>query len=62
MTQLYRKNEALKEYEKKHESNKMSLYVCPRGTVFDRDLPCVKATYFFEPKFSLEAVIDSVSA
>ena len=52
----------MKEYETKYENNLLSLHICNSGTVFDREIPCVKACFYFDPKHSLDEVVDSVSA
>ena len=51
----------IKDYEKKYENNKLSLHISNSGTVFDRDIPCLKACFYFDPKHTLENVVDSVS-
>ena len=61
LAQLFRKQEIIKTYEKKLENNKLSLHINSSGTVFDNEIPCVKACFFFDPKHKLETVIKSVS-
>ena len=62
MAQLFRKHEMMKEYETKYENNLLSLHICNSGTVFDREIACVKACFYFDRRHSLDEVVDSVSA
>ena len=50
----------LKDYEKKMDNNHLSLHICPSGTIFDNESPCVKTCFYFDPKHSLEEVVESV--
>ena len=61
MAQLFRKHEMMKEYETKYENNLLSLHICNSGTVFDREIACVKACFYFDRRHSLDEVVDSVS-
>ena len=60
LAHLFRKHEMKKDYEKKYENNKVSLHICNSGTAFDRDIPCVKTCLYFDPKHTLENVVDSI--
>ena len=62
MAQLFRKHEMMKEYETKYENNLLSLHICNSGTVFDREIACVKACFYFDRRHSLDEVVDSVSS
>ena len=53
--------EMLKDYEKKFDNNQLSLHISSRGTIFDDQIPCIKACLYFDPKHSLEAGVESVS-
>ena len=61
MAQLFRKHEMRKDFEKKYENDKLSLQISNSGTVFEREIPCFMACFYFDPKHSLETVVDSVS-
>ena len=52
----------MKEYETKYENNLLSLHICNSGTVFDREIACVKACFYFDRRHSLDEVVDSVSS
>lgn len=58
---MFRKHEMLKDYEQKYENNLLSLHINSAGTVFDKEIPCVKACFYFDPSHSLDSVVDSVS-
>ena len=60
LAHLFRKHEMKKDYEKKYENNKISLHICNSGTAFDRDIPCIKTCLYFDPKHTLESVVDSI--
>jgi len=57
---LFRKQELLKDNERKFSNNLLSLHICRSGTLFDPLIPCIKATFIFDPKHSIESVVDSI--
>ena len=61
LAQLFRKQEMMKDFEKKYENSKLSIQLCNSGTVFDRETPCVMNSFYFDPKHTLETVVESVS-